>query len=60
MFLVSKKYTSCGICGGKIDQNDSRLITTACYHNFHRGCLLRWLFDNNCNCPTCSKPLKSK
>lgn len=50
------KYISvlCGICHKRIDQ---RLFTTACRHTFHRGCLLKWLYETNLNCPVCETKL---
>lgn len=52
---------SCSVC---LEDIDSGLFQTPCYHDFHKGCLLQWFTTcqaqgNEKSCPLCRRNLSS-
>lgn len=47
---------SCLICLSPYEDGDDVLISEACYHMFHKSCLLEWLKQKD-DCPYCRRTL---
>lgn len=43
---------TCAVCLGNLDSEEA-IVSLPCSHNFHRGCIARWLSKCRRTCPVC-------
>lgn len=53
----SKHNNKCIIC---LDENNKKIVTLECNHDYHEECVQNWINNyNNSTCPICRKEIKS-
>ena len=45
--------TTCAVCLGEVDEDESNAYSFDCTHRFHATCIVDWLRQGNLSCPTC-------
>ncbi|CAI9768203.1 unnamed protein product [Fraxinus pennsylvanica] len=58
LFSKKKKKEECVICCAEY-KNGAKLITLPCAHQYHSGCITRWLKLNK-NCPVCLEEVRGE